>query len=65
MKLEHAIEWLRGERSSWNQHATCGEDTRMACVTCAQEDAAHMQQAYWMLRAHKEGLVQEQPKDSQ
>ena len=52
MKLDEAWEWLAGERSSWNTHAGHPDGH----VTAAREDAAHTEQAYWIVRAHREGF---------
>ena len=64
MTYEEAIEWLAGNRSTWNSHAGLSPDGNRAVdfVTCAQEDAAKTQQAYWLVRAHREGLDQEAPR---
>lgn len=51
MKLDEAIAWLKGERSCCNY--TVGEDK----VT--EIDANLTQQAYWIVKAHKEGLLKE------
>lgn len=48
MKLEEALAWLRGERSSVNW---------LDQPTAQQYDAAATQEAYWVVRAHSEGLV--------
>ena len=55
MNLAQAMEWLRGERSMANiipQHPieTWG-------VRIAEADAAMIQQAYWIAKAHSEGIV--------
>lgn len=63
MTKEEAREWLTGERSNWNDitsfYAPAGDDGGLATVRCAEADAAAAQQAYWVLRAHAEGLVPE------
>lgn len=53
MRLEEALAWLRGERSGTN-YLPVTEDRN---VTVACYDAAMTQQAYWIVRAHKEGLT--------
>ena len=63
--LAEALAWLRGERSSWNTHAQIGDDRGLQFVRCAQEDAANTKQAYWIVRAHHEGLVPPPPGDGQ
>jgi hypothetical protein len=57
MKIDEAIEWLRGERSMWNTHAMSSDDHGKNLATCAAEDAAQTERAYWIMRAHKEGLI--------
>ncbi len=55
MNYEEALAWMRGERSTINyaQGPTPGEAQERA----VRMDAAMYEQAYWMLRAHSEGLV--------
>ncbi len=55
MTIEEAKEWLRGERSMCNIIPQEPFDTWQ--VRIAQADAAMAEQAYWVLKAHKEGLV--------
>jgi hypothetical protein len=55
MSLKEALEWIRGERSSLNYMPRDPEDTYH--VRIAQTDAAMIQQAYYVLKAHKEGLL--------
>lgn len=59
MNKDEAIAWLKGERSTWNHHATANpiNDMSAAAARCAEDDAAHTAQAYWVLRAYKEGLI--------
>ena len=57
MTREEAMAWLTGERSAWNQHYGMGNDTRNAMASCAVEDAARTEQAYWTMRADSEGLI--------
>lgn len=58
MTVKEAREWILGKRTWWNDHAnqspTRGEDS----VNCAKHDAASIEQAYWVLRAHSEGLME-------
>ena len=56
MDRDEAMEWLRGNRSMWNLFAQ-GEATPERHVQTAQADAAMIQQAYWVVRAHSEGLI--------
>ena len=58
MSYEEAVAWLRGERSMTNyffEYAT--EPRAEEMVRTARADAALTEQAYWIVRAHKEGLV--------
>ncbi len=57
MTIEEAKEWLRGERSMCNIIPQEPFDTWQ--VRIAQADAAMAEQAYWVLRAYKEGLINE------
>ena len=62
MKLEEAKAWLRGERSTTNYMPQDPFDTWNVRIN--QADAACTEQAYWIAKAHKEGLVSdEQPAD--
>ena len=54
MDIEEAKAWLRGERSTLNAMSVLPMD--VWAVRTAEADAAMMQQAYWILRAHSEGL---------
>jgi hypothetical protein len=58
MTLEEALAWLRGERSSvnWLQNGTPEGNTN-----AQRYDAAATEQAYWIVRAHREGLPDTQP----
>jgi len=55
MTLEEALEWLRSKRSMCNLIPPDPRETWQ--VRIAQADAAMIQQAYWVVRAHKEGLL--------
>lgn len=57
MSLEEALAWLRGERSSINIQYAASDDRNHASACAAREDAAACEQAYWVVRAHKEGLL--------
>lgn len=64
MDLAEAVEWLNGNRSTINQIMEveslngAGEwDRQATLVRSAEADAAMTQQAYWIVRAHSEGLV--------
>lgn len=55
MSAEEAKEWLEGKRSMCNTFV--GTDPDIRTVQIVQADAAMMEQAYWVLKAHKEGLI--------
>ena len=55
MEYQEAMEWLRGERSLTNIVPQHPLETWM--VRIAEADAAATQQAYWTVRAVREGLV--------
>lgn len=55
MTLEEAKEWLKGNRSYCNLVPQDPFETWQ--VRISQADAAMMEQAYWVLRAVKEGLL--------
>lgn len=57
MSLDEARAWLRGERSMANFFRGSGDDPLVSEVALAQADAAMTQQAYWIVKAHDEGLV--------
>lgn len=57
MNLEEAKAWLQGLRSLTNSITCEPMETWQARI--AEADAAMMQQAYWILKAHKEGLLNE------
>ena len=57
MNHEEAREWLKGTRSMTNLIPADPHETWQ--VRIAQADAAMIQQAYWVVRAHKEGLTHE------
>ena len=55
MKLEEAIEWLKGNRSTVNFILQNPIETWEVRIAAA--DASMIQQAYYILKAHKEGLL--------
>jgi hypothetical protein len=55
MNYEEALAWLNGERSM--QYNIPMDPLETWQVRVAQADAAMAQQAYWFVKAHKEGLV--------
>ena len=55
MSYEEAVEWLLGKRSSTNCIPQDPLETWQARI--AETDAFSTQQAYWIVKAHKEGLV--------
>lgn len=57
MNKEEAQEWLKGNRSMCN--IIPSNDFETWQVRIVQADAAMMEQAYWVLKAHKEGLINE------
>ena len=60
MDKAEAIEWLEGKRSMANAGLIPWDsDTWHARV--AQTDAAKTEQAYWVLRAYKDGLIWDGP----
>lgn len=58
MNVEEAKAWIRGDRSTWNQHANQAPNQGENFANCARDDAAMIEQAYWVLRAHREGLME-------
>ena len=56
MTYTEAIEWLKGTRSMTNLIPQDPFNTWN--VRIAQADAAMTQQAYWIVKAYKEGLVE-------
>ena len=56
MNPDEAREWVAGRRSMANTIPQEPLDTWQ--VRIAQADANMVQIAYWVLRAHKEGLVE-------
>lgn len=57
MTAEEAREWLRGERSLCDMIPTPPFESWQLRIS--QADAAMIQQAYYVLKAHKEGLLKE------
>lgn len=62
MDYDEACAWLRGERSMTN--IVANEPFETLEVRIAQADAAMTQQAYWVAKAHAEGLVSPQEGDA-
>ena len=54
MNLEEAQAWLQGERSMTNN---VPYDPLNWTCRIAEADAAMLQQAYWIVRAHSEGIL--------
>ena len=54
MDYKEALEWLNGSRSTCNSFNYIEQSSH---VLTAQADAAMTQQAYWVVRAHKENLT--------
>ena len=59
MSYEEACAWLYGTRSSTNMIPRDPFDTWQ--VRILQADSAMVQIAYWIVRAHKEGLIKATP----
>ena len=57
MDYEESLAWLKGERSMCNLFLTMCDKNENANLITAQADAAMCQQAYWVVRAHKENLT--------
>ncbi len=55
MNYEEASAWLKGERSMTNLIPQDPFETWQ--VRIAEADAAMTQQAYWIVKAHKEALL--------
>lgn len=55
MTYEEALEWLQGKRSMTNCVSQDPYPTWQGRI--AEADAAMTQQAYWIVRAHKEKLI--------
>ncbi len=55
MSYDEALAWLKGERSMTNIVPSHPRETWVARI--AEADAATTQQAYWIVKAHKEGLL--------
>jgi len=60
MNIEQAKKWLKGEQSTTNYMPQ--EPTETWLVRIAQADAALAQQAYWIVKAHQEGLIKTEEK---
>ena len=54
MDYDEALAWLRGERSMTNNIPS--GDIETWALRIAQADAACMLQAYFIIKAHKEGF---------
>lgn len=54
MNYEEAVAWLKGERSSLTTIDQYPIETW--AVRSAEVDLVMIQQAYWIVKAHKEGL---------
>lgn len=55
MTPEEAIEWIKGKRDTGNYIPQFPPETWQ--VRTEQANAAKMEQAYWVLKAHKEKLL--------
>jgi len=63
MKYDEAIAWLNGERSMCNIIPQDPLETWLVRTT--QADAAMTEQAYWVAKAHKDGLLPNGKDDAQ
>ena len=61
MNHEEAKAWLRGERSTTNMIPNHPYETWRERI--ARTDAAMIERAYWIVKAHKEGLVSQKDGD--
>lgn len=62
MDYDEALAWLRGERSMTNSLMNLEFDPNQrqeTIVNIQTADAAMTQQAYWIVRAHKEKLLED------
>lgn len=57
MDIEEAKEWLRGDRSMANFFRSLDVTPQAREAYLAVADAAMTQQAYWMVKAEQEGLI--------
>lgn len=57
MDAEEARQWFLGNRSTHNSFDWIDKSKDIAA--CAQADAGMLEKAYWVLKAHKEGLIRE------
>jgi hypothetical protein len=55
MNYQEAVEWLNGDRSMCNVIPVTNDGQWHVIV--AQADAAMTQQAYWIVKAHRESRV--------
>jgi hypothetical protein len=58
MNRNEAVKWIRGEMSMGNIIPQDPYETWL--VRIAQADAAMTQQAYYVLKAHQEGLLRQE-----
>ena len=59
-ELDESRAWLRGERSHLNlmmDVESSPEDRQRTLAMTEEADAAATQRAYWIVKAHNEGLV--------
>lgn len=57
MSHAEALAWLNGERSMCNIIQSNADTNGPWIVQTAQADAAMTEQAYWIAKAHAEGIV--------
>jgi len=58
MTKEEAEQWLKGNKTMHNHFEWF--DNARDTVLCVEADAHMMEQAYWVLKAHKEKLIGEE-----
>lgn len=60
MTEQEARECIEGKRTNWDNILSLSEDRGLAYVHCLQADTAMVECAYWVLKAHKEGLMSDE-----
>lgn len=57
MNKNEALEWINGKRDMCNLIPRLPTDDGIFSVRVEQANAAKMEQAYWVLKSHKEDLL--------
>ena len=60
MTYSEALEWLKGNRSNINSILNTTDDRPHEFAMITQADAGSVQEAYWIVRAHREGIVDDE-----